>query len=108
MYKKIWSYKCTNNYDETNATQLQEILLQITVTAHCVMLQRTAGMDFSRLCLLRNVNKQKRLEWAKHHIQDYFANVIFTDEASKHIACGATDQKERGKTKNLNLVLSTL
>jgi hypothetical protein len=31
------------------------------------------------------VNKQKRLEWAKRYIQDDFANVIFTDEASIQI-----------------------
>ena len=77
--------------DETTATQLQEILLQngISLSLRTVLrCRQQLGWTFrgSAYCqLIRNVNKQKRLEWAKRYIQDDFANVIFTDEASIQI-----------------------
>ena len=75
--------------DETTATQLHERLIQhgISLCLRTVLSSRELlGWTYrgSAYCLIRDVNKQKRLEWALHQ-NDYFENVIFSDEASIQI-----------------------
>lgn len=76
--------------DETTATQLHRMLVE---AGHRVSLRtvlrcrRQLGWTFrgSKYCqLVREVNKVKRLEWAKKCLEkkDDFANVIWTDESS--------------------------
>ena len=74
--------------DETTATQLYDILLRhgISISHSTVLRSRQQlGWTFhgSACCqLIRDANKAKRLEWARQHTSDDFANVIWTDEAS--------------------------
>ena len=77
--------------DETTATQLHERLIQhgISLSLHTVLHSRELlGWTYrgSAYCqLIRDVNNQKRLEWALQHQNDSFENVIFSDEASIQI-----------------------
>ena len=74
--------------DETTATQLHHLLQQrgYTISLHTVLRCRSVlGWTFrgSAYCqLIRDVNKQKRLAWARQYASDDFANVIWTDESS--------------------------
>ena len=74
--------------DETTATQLHRLLQQrgYTLSLRTVLRCRSVlGWTFrgSAYCqLIRDVNKQKRLAWARQHIGDDFLNVIWTDECS--------------------------
>ena len=74
--------------DETTATQLYDILLRhgISISLSTVLRSRQQlGWTFhgSAYCqLIREANKAKRLEWARQHTGDDFANVIWTDKAS--------------------------
>ena len=80
-----------NRDDETTAYQLHQMLLE----NRCLISLRTIlrcreqlGWTFqgSAYCqLIRNVNKEKRLEWARKHLAEAdngFLNVIWTDESS--------------------------
>ncbi len=74
--------------DETTAIQLREVLVHngIGLHIHTVLRSREQlGWTFrgSAYCqLIRDVNKQKRLEWALRNQHDRFKNVIFSDECS--------------------------
>ena len=74
--------------DETTAMQLYDILLRhgISISLRTVLRSRQQlGWTFrgSAYCqLIRDANKAKRLDWARQHFNDDFANVIWTDEAS--------------------------
>ena len=74
--------------DETTAMQLYDILIRhgISISLRTVLRSRQQlGWTFrgSAYCqLIRDANKAKRLVWARQHINDDFANVIWTDEAS--------------------------
>jgi len=74
--------------DETTASQLHVLLVSMgyTLNLRTVLRCRTSlGWTFrgSAYCqLIRDVNKQKRLDFARAHRSDNFANVIFTDECS--------------------------
>ena len=74
--------------DETTATQLHHLLQQhgYTISLRTVLRCRSVlGWTFrgSAYCqLIRDVNKQKRLAWARQYASDDFANVIWTDESS--------------------------
>lgn len=74
--------------DETTAVQLHDILTRhgISVSLRTVLRCREQlGWTFrgSAYCqLIRDANKAKRLEWAQKYMNDDFANVIWTDEAS--------------------------
>ena len=78
----------TRQDDETTATQLQEMLVHngISISLRTVLrCRQQLGWTFrgSAYCqLIREQNKQKRLEWALKHRTDDFNNVIFSDEAS--------------------------
>ncbi len=77
--------------DETTAIQLHELLMKhgYSMNIRTVLRSREQlGWTFrgSAYCqLIRDVNKQKRLQWALHHRNDHFDNVIFTDECSVQI-----------------------
>ena len=72
--------------DETTASQLHVILTAMgySISLRTILRCRTSlGWTFrgSAYCqLIRDVNKQKRLDFALDHRHDNFANVIFTDE----------------------------
>ena len=74
--------------DETTASQLHVLLTSLgyTLNLQTILRCRTSlGWTFrgSAYCqLIRDVNKQKRLDFAREHRSDNFANVIFTDECS--------------------------
>ena len=74
--------------DETTAVQLHALLLRHghTMTLRTVLRCRAAlGWTFrgSAYCqLIRQQNKEKRLQWAQEHLSDGFDNVIWTDESS--------------------------
>jgi len=66
--------------DETTASQLYVLLVQ---QGHHLDLRTVLHCRTSLGCqLICNVNKQKRLEFAKVHRSENFTNVIFTDECS--------------------------
>ena len=77
--------------DETTATQLHTMLLNngIDISLRTILRFRTAlGWIFcgSAYCQpIRNVNKQKRLEWAHQYRDDNFENVLWTDECSMQL-----------------------
>ena len=74
--------------DETTATQLQSKLATNHVyvsLAKILRNQQQLGWVYrgSAYCqLIRIVNEQKRLEWARANIYDDFDNVIWSDESS--------------------------
>ena len=77
--------------DETTASQLHRLLLEnhIFISLNTILWCRAnLGWTFrgSAYCqLIRNVNKQKRLEWARNNLSeanDGFLDVIWTDESS--------------------------
>ena len=74
--------------DETTAYQLHK---QLTARGFKISVQtvlrcrKSLGWTFrgSAYCqLIRDVNKVKRLAWARDHLNDTFADVIWTDECS--------------------------
>ena len=74
--------------DETTASQLHVLLTRsgYNLDLRTILRCRTSlGWTFrgSAYCqLIREVNKQKRLEFAQNNRNDIFTNVIFTDECS--------------------------
>lgn len=74
--------------DETTASQLHVILTRLgyKLSLRTILRCRTLlGWTFrgSAYCqVIRNKNKDKRLEWARLHQGDKFENAIFTDESS--------------------------
>ena len=74
--------------DETTASQLHVILVQLghRISLRTILRCRISlGWTFrgSAYCqLIRDVNKTKRLDWAKLHKNDKFLDVVFTDESS--------------------------
>lgn len=76
------------NDDETTATQLQAILAsrQVYVSLATIVRNRTElGWTYrgSAYCqLIRQQNKDKRLDWASTYLHDSFDNVIWTDETT--------------------------
>lgn len=74
--------------DETTATQLQSRLAAHHVYVSLATILRSRqqlGWVYrgSAYCqLIRTVNKQKRLDWARANIHDDFDNVIWSDESS--------------------------
>ena len=76
--------------DETTATQLQAILAShgLYVSLATIVRNRIQlGWTYrgSAYCqLIRQVNKQKRLEWAQTYLHEEFENVIWSDETTVH------------------------
>lgn len=74
--------------DETTAYQLHRILTSkgYQISHRAILRCRTAlGWTFrgSVYCqLIHEPNKEKRLNWARKHLNDNFDNVVWTDECS--------------------------
>jgi len=74
--------------DETTASQLYVLLSSLGHHLNLRMILRcrtSLGWTFcgSAYCqLIRQLNKQKRLDFAREHQNDNFMNVVFTDECS--------------------------
>lgn len=100
--------------DETTAYQLYRMLQErgVDISLRTVLRCRTAlGWTFrgSSYCqLIRNINKGKRLEWAKeflHEAESGFNDVIWTDETSvqleshRRYACHKKGQKPKPKPR---------
>ena len=77
--------------DETTATQLQAILASKNVYVSLATIVRNRldlGWTYrgTAYCqLIRQPNKQKRLDWARTYLGDKFEDVIWTDETSVQI-----------------------
>lgn len=77
--------------DETTAQQLQRRLRQqgevISLTT-ILRGRRKLGWTYHRSAycqLLRDVNKQKRLQWAHDHLTDDFTDVIWSNETTEQL-----------------------
>jgi len=102
--------------DETTASQLHVILttLGYSISLRTILHCRTSlGWTFrgSAYCqLIRDVNKQKRLDFSLDHRQDNFANVIFTDECSVQLeshrrrCCRKEGERETKEQAQVNSV----
>ena len=79
------------NDDETTATQLQAILASQNMYVSLATIVRNRldlGWTYrgSAYCqLIRQQNKEKRLDWARTYINDDFNNVIWSDETTVQI-----------------------
>ena len=103
--------------DETTAYQLYSLLHEkgYTISMRTVLRCRTSlGWTFrgSSYCqLIRNVNKDKRYEWAREYMnerEDGFKDVIWTDETTvqmeshRRYACHRKGQKPKPKPRYMN------
>lgn len=97
--------------DETTAVQLFQLLKE---KGHVVSLRtilrcrNVLGWTFrgSSYCqLIRHVNKIKRLEWAKTHVNDKFEDVVWTDESTvqlethRRFCCRKKGERPRNKPR---------
>ena len=83
--------------DETTAIQLQKILVDKghPLSLKTILVSREKlGWTFrgSAYCqIIREANKQKRLDWAREHLQEAqnngFEDVLWTDESSIQMEC---------------------
>lgn len=97
--------------DETTAYQLHSLLLTrgFRISRRTVLRCRESlGWTFrgSAYCqLIRDKNKQKRLEWARAQLQDEFDDVVWTDECSvqlethKRFCCRKQGEPPRPKPR---------
>lgn len=100
--------------DETTAYQLYNLLKEkgYSISLRTVLRCRSSlGWTFrgSSYCqLIRHINKEKRLEWARQHLdesEDGFGDVIWTDETSvqmeshKRHACHRKGEKPKPKPR---------
>ena len=97
--------------DETTAAELGLLLQQmgVLVSSRTILKGRRAlGWSYrgSAYCqLIRAVNKEKRLQWAREYRDDNFENVVWTDETSvqlethRRFCCRKFRQKPRYKPR---------
>ena len=97
--------------DETTAHQLHRLLNEkgFSISLRTVLRCRTTlGWTFrgSTYCqLIREDNKKKRLDWARHHIGQSFNDVIWTDECTvqleshRRFACRKRGEAPRPKPR---------
>ena len=84
----IISYGRATHDDETTATQIHSFLVHngVDVSLTTILSGRhTLGWTFhgSAYCqLIREADKQKRLEWAQLHLHDNFHDVVWTNETT--------------------------
>ncbi len=102
---------CMQKDDETTAKQLQIVLKRcgLNISLSTILRARLyLGWSYkgSAYCqMIRDVNKKKRLEWAKVYVGDAFDNVIWTDETTvqlethKRFCCRKNSQKPRNKPR---------
>lgn len=80
---------CMKENDETTAKQLVTVLkanhgLDVSTTT-VLRARRRLGWSYrgSAYCqLIRDINKTRRLDWAKNHLNDDFFDVVWTDETT--------------------------
>ena len=99
--------------DETSAYQIRQKLcamgynLSLRTILRC---RKSLGWNYrgSAYCqMIRDVNKVKRLEWAKKHENDDFEDVIWTDESTiqmethRRFCCRKQSQKPRYKPRSV-------
>ena len=97
--------------DETTAIQLHRLLAAKgnTLSRRTILRCRTSlGWTFrgsAYFQLIRDVNKQKRLAWAKEHVDDTFADVVWTDECTvqlethRRFSCHKRGEKPTNKPR---------
>lgn len=97
--------------DETTAYQLHRLLTEkgYSISLRTILRCRSAlGWTFrgSAYCqLIREVNKQKRLQWAQQHLGQSFDDVIWTDECTiqleshRRFACRKHGEAPRPKSR---------
>lgn len=97
--------------DETTAYQLHRMLTEkgYSISLRTILRCRTAlGWTFrgSAYCqLIREANKQKRLQWAQQHLGQSFEDVIWTDESTiqleshRRFACRKRGEAPRPKPR---------
>ena len=97
--------------DETTACQLHRMLTEkgYSISLRTILRCRTAlGWTFrgSAYCqLIRESNKQKRLQWAQQHLGQSFEDVIWTDESTiqleshRRFACRKRGEAPRPKPR---------
>ena len=97
--------------DETTASQLQHRLYEQGIDLSLTTIlrgRRQLGWTYraSAYCqLIRDTNKQKRLQWARDHLRDDFVNVIWSDETSvqleahKRFCCRKKGERPRPKPR---------
>jgi len=80
--------------DEATAIQIRSYLLwhghRLLSLSTILRGRRELGWTYrgSAYCqLIRQANKEKRLEWARANIQDNFEDVVWTDETSVQLEC---------------------
>ena len=97
--------------DETTAMQLHRLLTDhgYSISLRTILRCRTSlGWTFrgSAYCqMIRDVNKEKRLAWAREHLGDLFDDVIFTDETSIQMETHVTSvvgSKDRPQDQSLS------
>ena len=97
--------------DETTAVQLHKVLeekgynISLSTILRC---RKSLGWNYrgSAYCqMIRDVNKEKRLAWAREHLHDNFSNVIWSDETTvqmeshRRFCCRKNSQKPRYKPR---------
>ena len=97
--------------DETTAYQLHKLLVDkgYNISRRTILRCRTSlGWTFrgSSYCqLIRHVNKEKRLEWAKEHLDEDFDSVVWTDECTvqlethRQFACRKREEPPKNKPR---------
>ena len=80
--------------EEATAVQIRSYLLQqsqrLLSLSTILHVRRELGWTYrgSAYCqLIRQANKEKRLEWARAHLHDNFEDVLWTDESSVQLEC---------------------
>ena len=80
--------------DETTTVQIRSYLLQrgqrLLSLSTILRARRELGLTYlgSVYCqLIRQANKEKRLEWTRAHFHDNFEDVLWTDESSVQLQC---------------------
>ena len=97
--------------DETTAIQLHRLLVSKghTISLSTILrCRKSLGWTYrgSAYCqLIRDANKEKRVSWARDHLQDDFSDVILTDEATvqleshRRFACRKRGEPPRPKPR---------
>ena len=99
--------------DETSAIQLHRLLTEkgYNLSRRTILRCRTSlvwtfrGSSYCQL--IRDVNKQKCLAWAKEHKDDTFADIVWTDECTvqlethRRFCCRKRGERPRNKPRSV-------
>lgn len=104
--------------DETTAVQLFQLLKEkgYSISLRTILRCRTElGWTFrgSAYCqLIRHVNKIKRLDWARAHVNDKFEDVVWTDESTiqleshRRFSCHKKGERPKNKPRYVTYVFT--